>query len=196
MRSSSQKYDVSLSKIRRFALIIALILITYSIAGVKLDVPAKMQPLGIPLIIERPDLIAIGLVIASLYSIFKFVYYGMVIHSGQYNPMRAKKRLLSGKLVDPTAYVEDLEDFQNQVKSDILRYFPHGWKGHPDFECSQCERVFSFKVPKMSRLTRWSARLEDLDFLAPLFANLGALTLWFYSFISPSLSNFRLPYSI
>jgi hypothetical protein len=118
---ASQDQTADLLKIRRFCFSVALILITYSIAGVKLDVPAKVQPLGIPFLIERPDLLAIGLVIASMFSSLRFVYYGMLINP---SPMRARKRLLMGKLADPSAVPKDLADFVDKGKHDIHRYFP------------------------------------------------------------------------
>ncbi|MGA2959800.1 MAG: hypothetical protein ABSF48_29305 [Thermodesulfobacteriota bacterium] len=178
MESPPTKNDFDLFKIRRFALAIALILIIYSISGVKIDTPAKIQPLGIPLIIERPDLIGLGFVIASVYSIFRFVYYGMLIFPGKYNPIRAKKRLLHGELVDPTARPHDVQEFYAQVTNDILRYYPHTWKGYPYLECSSSGGTYSFKMPKLPWLIRWSAKLEDLDFLLPLIANLGALVIY------------------
>ena len=104
MESPLTKDDFDFLKIRRFGLTIALILVIYSIAGVRIDTPAKIQPLGIPLIIERPNLIGLGLVIASFYSIFRFIYYGMLIFSGNYNPIRAKKRLSQGELRSSLAF--------------------------------------------------------------------------------------------
>ena len=44
--------------------------------------------------------------------------------------MRARKRLLMGKLVDPSEFPKDLEDFAAKDKRDIHRYFPFTWKSH------------------------------------------------------------------
>ncbi len=173
-----QDQTADLLKIRRFCFSVALILITYSIAGVKLDVPAKVQPLGIPFLIERPDLLAIGLVIASVFSTLRFVYYGMLINP---SPMRARKRLLMGKLADPSAVPKDLDDFVAKGKRDIHRYFPFTWKSHIHDEYSSGAGGYELKidVPWQVRLL---SRFEDIDFLSPLIANIIALALWAFSF--------------
>ena len=66
----------NLEKLRRFALAIALLLITYSLAAVELDAGETIRPLGIPLKINDPRSLGIGLVLASLYAAASFVMYG------------------------------------------------------------------------------------------------------------------------
>lgn len=175
---ASQDQNADLLKIRRFCFSVALVLITYSVAGVKLDVPAKVQPLGIPFLIERPDLLAIGLVIASVFSTLRFIYYGMLINP---SPMRARKRLLIGKLADPSSVPRNLEDFVDKGKRDIHRYFPFTWRSHIHDKYSSTADGFELNVvvPWQVRLL---SRFEDIDFLSPLIANVIALVLWAMTF--------------
>ena len=175
---ASQDQAADLLKIRRFCFSVALVLITYSVAGVKIDVPAKVEPLGIPFLIERPDLLALGLVIASVFSTLRFIYYGMLINP---SPMRARKRLLMGKLADQSAVPKNLNDFIDKGRRDIHRYFPLAWKSRINDEYSSGADGYKLKidVPWQVRLL---SRFEDLDFLSPLIANIIALVLWIISF--------------
>ena len=96
-------------KIRRLALAVAVILITIVLASVEIETPAKISPLGIPLLIKRPDLLTIGLVIVSVYSSLRYVYYGFLAKP---SPMRIRRQLKTGNLLkipipfEPIRYVE------------------------------------------------------------------------------------------
>lgn len=174
MSNIIESHSPSIQRIRVFALTIALILITYSLAGIRLETPAKVQPLGIPFIVGRPEYIGIGLVLASLYSIFRFYYYGMLV---QPSPMRARLRLLLGSRVDTSTTPKNFDEFHKQVSAEIHRYFPRIGKEQVWFEISESGNTLSLKV-KVPTLVRLVARLEDFDFLAPIWVNVLALFIW------------------
>ncbi len=174
MSNLIESHSPSLQRIRAFALSIALILITYSLAGIRLETPARVQPLGIPFIVGRPEYVGIGLVLASLYSIFRFYYYGMLV---QPSPMKARFRLQHGSRVDTGAAPTNLDEFQKQVTAEIHRYFPRIGKERVRFEIAQLGNELCLNVT-VPALVRWVARLEDFDFLAPIWVNVVALLLW------------------
>ena len=57
MRTDSANSGPDIEKLRRFALVIGLVLLTYSLAAVELDIGETIHPLGIPLKINNPDLL-------------------------------------------------------------------------------------------------------------------------------------------
>ena len=57
-----------LERLRRFALAIGLVTLTYGVAGISLTAGATVSPFGIPFTISRPDFLPVGLAIASLYA--------------------------------------------------------------------------------------------------------------------------------
>lgn len=166
-----------LKSIRRFALVIALVLTTLVLAQVELESPVRVTPLGIPLIIRRPDLLTVALVVASVYATLRYIYYGMLV---QPSPMRARRSLLSGKpLHTPTIGLE-LEEFVPQVEKEIDRYFPKIGRHKAQSEASQGsgECHIKIEVPVVVRAVCW---IENIDFLLPIAANCAALLLWGYA---------------
>ena len=59
-----------LEKLRKFALISAVILFSYSVAGIQFADNEKVSLLGIPFTISNPELLPIGLIFISLYGVF------------------------------------------------------------------------------------------------------------------------------
>src|SRR5712671_6385513 len=100
--------STELSKIRRFALVVAVLLITLVVAGVELETPVRMSPLGVPIIIRRPDLLTIALVIAAIYSTLRYIYYGMLARP---SPMRVRRELMACRTVDTSRFMEQAEDW-------------------------------------------------------------------------------------
>ena len=80
-----------IERLRRFGLIIALILISYAAAGVGLESGAKVSVLGLPFIIRRPELLPLGLMLASAYAVVRYYYYGFMLSR---SPQRRRKDLL------------------------------------------------------------------------------------------------------
>jgi len=166
-----------LAKIRRFSLVIATVLIAIVLADVQLDTPLRIAPLGISLVVRRPDLLTVALVIASVYSTLRYVYYGMFV---QPSPMRARRELLSRTERILIKTVESLEEFRVRARKEVDRYFPHIWKAPVTFNVVQNADgnfVKDVNVPPLVRAACW---IEDLDFLLPVFANVAAVALWIW----------------
>ena len=81
-----------LERLRRFALAIGLVTLTYGVAGISLTAGSTVSPFGIPFTISRPDFLPVGLAIASLYAAARFYYYGFMIRK---SPFARRKDLLS-----------------------------------------------------------------------------------------------------
>ncbi len=160
------------NKLRRFSLLIALILITYSIVGFDLDAPAKIQPFGIPLIIRRPDFLPIGLLLASIYCVIKYIYYGYLV---QISPRRARMLLRKGSPVHTPTIGISLEDFTEKISNEVARYFPRIGKIKAKDTTSQGTQCsVKVEVPKIV----WVLSLiEDIDYALPVIANALAIVL-------------------
>lgn len=166
-----------LSKIKRFALAIALMLITLVLAEVELETPVRIAPLGIPLVIRRPDLLTIGLLIIAVYSTLRYVYYGML---AQPSPMRARRVLLSGKPVHTPSIGLEIEEFAARFEKEVDRYFPSFGSQKVTFEATRDSSGCRVKlnVPQAVQAVCW---IENLDFLLPIVANVAAVCLWGYA---------------
>ena len=157
-------------KLRRFALTIGLMLFTYSIAGVQLDSPAKMSPLGVPLIVSRPRLLDVGLLLASLWAVGRFWYYGMVLNV---SPLRARRRLRRGILPDGRPD-DNINAHAQQFELSTVRYFPSLGRRRVQvgLVADPKTRPSIQSVPVMTRYLL--VPLENLDFLAPIWVNVCA----------------------
>lgn len=156
-----------LTKIRRLSLVASIVLITLILAKVKLSTPAIISPLGIPLMITKPDVLYVGLSLVSIFSTLRYIYYGMIIKA---SPMQARKLLLSGKLVNARTYGASLNDFINDVKQEVSRYFPpygnHKVEIHiPKQSENTKELKFTLSIP---RKVKYINMFEHIDFLFPL----------------------------
>ena len=80
-----------LDKLRKFALLAALLLVSYTAAGIRLEPGAKASLFGIPFTITTPDLLSLGLVLLSVYGLLRYYYYGHMLSS---SPYRKRKDLL------------------------------------------------------------------------------------------------------
>lgn len=175
-------HEQQLGSLRVFSLTIALLLITFALAGVRLESPAKIQPLGIPLEVTRPDLLTIALVLASVYSLVRFIYFALL---AQPSPVRARSRLLRGSRVNTTTRPASLDEFERQVAAEMERYFPRLPSSPVKYEVWEVEEPkegyrFGLRM-SVPRIVQWAARFEDIDFLAPIWANGIALGLWVYA---------------
>ena len=164
-----------IAKLRRFALTIALVLLALVLADVKLDVPLRISPLGVPLIINRPDLLTVSLVVAAIYSTLRFVYYGMLVMP---SPMRARRELLDRTEYRFLSGTDVMDDFRARVQNDVNRWFPRVGEAKVTFEISQDasgSHVKNMAVPRVVRVFCW---IENIDFLLPVMANVVAVGLW------------------
>lgn len=84
--------EIELEKLRRFCLTIGLILLTYVLAEVKVDASKTVSFAGLPLTIVRPELVPVGLVIASAYNAVRFWYYGFTLRR---SPRKKRRHILN-----------------------------------------------------------------------------------------------------
>jgi hypothetical protein len=77
-----------LEKLRRFALTVALALITYVAAGVMIAPNTPIMFLGVPIIINHPALLPIGIAIAAGVTAVRFYYYAIMLSSSPYRTRR------------------------------------------------------------------------------------------------------------
>ena len=177
--------DIDLNKIRRFSLLIGLILLSYSWAGVELDTPARISPLGIPLKIKHPDLIGIGLLIASFYSTLRYWYYAVLTGT---TPKMARQRLQDGFLPDgsrgstePSKSVnyKDIDTYTFIVEKEVEKYFPVFPKQEKTkFEVKSKGKHFEINIlPNKS--IKILGFLHDFDYFSPIILN----TIAIFSFI-------------
>lgn len=167
-------------KIRRLALAVAVILITIILASVEIETPAKISPLGIPLLIKRPDLLTIGLVIVSVYSSLRYVYYGFL---AQPSPMRIRRQLKTGNLLkfpmpfEPIKYVE-------MVTNEIEKQFPRFGNKKVTYHATAGEHTkVTVSIPPIIHVLCW---IENVDYTLPIWANVAALSLWGYTSVCVS----------
>jgi hypothetical protein len=159
----SNESHPDVTKLRRFALTVGLLLFTYSLAGVRLETSAKITPFGFPFLISRPDLLGIGLVLASVYSAARYWYYALM---AGISPARARRRLLVNNLANGRGGAMEPAEFVKQAHADVDRYLPGAEVDILPFEIN---------VRKLPKRTRLFVRLEDLDYSAPVWVNAAAL---------------------
>jgi hypothetical protein len=85
--------DAELNRLRRFSLAVGLILITYLLAGINVEPNSGISAFGVPFRIARPDLLPVGLAIASFCAAVRFHYYGLMLAT---SPHRKRRDLLDG----------------------------------------------------------------------------------------------------
>ncbi len=167
---------LDISKIRRLALVVAVILFTLVLAEVEIETPVRIAPLGFPLIIRNPDSLTTALVIAAVYATLRFIYYGILAQS---SPMRVRRILLSGRTLHTPSTGIDIEEYAEQAEKEVERYFPGIGNQRVDFKAIRdhagCH--IEIKVPAIVRAVCW---IENLDFLLPIIANILAIALWGY----------------
>lgn len=186
-------------RLRRFALIVALILISYAAAGVELDREAKFFLLGLPFIVRRPDLILLGLMLASVYAFVRFYYYGVML---KHSPQRRRADIFhqlhgyggygtyTGSVFfgpanyETTPSTSDRDAVETQLK-EIVDAFPKVWKfrakGKIEANRSADENGEPYTTYS-AQITipfpcRAAAFIEDIDYTMPVWLNMLALAL-------------------
>lgn len=104
--------DVHLEKLRRFALTAALALITYTAAGIIIEPHEPIRVLGVSFLVSRPNLLPVGLALASLCAAARFYYYGLMLGP---SPYRRRRDLIDGLMVHSDEY----EKRRKQGKASI-----------------------------------------------------------------------------
>ncbi len=172
-----------ITRLRRFSLAFGLLLVTFSVAGVEIDSPATISPLGIPLVLKRPGLLGIGLVLGSVYSLLRYWYYGILVGL---SPRRARKRLENGTLTDGSITINgsiginSIQHFHEEARRQVDRYFPTipGW-AEPQTDVTGDSGGFHIRITTVPFYIRILALLHDVDYYAPIWVNLIAISVYF-----------------
>lgn len=75
-------------RLRRFALAMGLLLVSYALAGISLQPGTAVNLFGIPFRLARPQLLPYVLVMASLYGLLRFYYYSVIVIRSPYSTRR------------------------------------------------------------------------------------------------------------
>lgn len=188
-----------LEKMRRFSLLAAIVLFVYSAAGIQPEQAGKISLLGFPFTISSTELIPIGLVALSVYALVRFYYYGMMLYS---TPFKIRRDLIKKLHAEDgygtykgsvyfgpnrfstTPLVHERTDVEPQVEK-IIAAFPKLGRRRPE------GKIVSHQVTDEDGepYTVWEAQLsipvtcrlaaffQDVDYTAPIWANVGALTI-------------------
>lgn len=197
-------HEPNLEKLRRFALAVGLITLTYSVAGISLTPDAGISVLGMTFKVSRPGLLPVGIVIASLYAIIRFYYYGFMLKKSPYRVRRGvldelhclERPHIHGKRIPvyfgPTEFetklsVSDPQRIQQYVDS-FPDAFPRFARATPSIQTQQeaastmkgdlC-MMYSAKVMIPIRC-RLAATIQDIDYSLPIWLNLISLGVFFY----------------
>jgi len=197
-------HEPDLEKLRRFALAVGLVTLTYSVAGISLTPDAAISVLGLTFKVSRPGLLPVGIVIASLYSIIRFYYYGFMLKKSPYRVRRGvldelhclERPYIHGKRIPvyfgPTEFETKLSDSDphriQQYVASFPNAFPRFARATPSIQTHQ-ERastmkgdlctIYSAKVMIPIRC-RLAATIQDIDYSLPIWLNLISLGVFFY----------------
>jgi hypothetical protein len=156
--------DKEIGKLRRFALAVGLVLFTVAIAGVQLESPTTIHPLGIPLHVKWPDVLGIGLCLASVYATARYWLYGFILET---SPIAYRRLIRRGQPIGPP--IASPSQFNRTYSQLVGRYYPPLRGKGPTFTPGTNEEpIQNLRLPLRSRAL---AGLENLDYLAPILVN-------------------------
>ncbi|OPY72638.1 MAG: hypothetical protein A4E64_02897 [Syntrophorhabdus sp. PtaU1.Bin058] len=200
--------EPNIEKLRRFALAVALIVLTYSVAGISLGPESKISVLGMTFKVSRPELLPIGLLMASVCVVLRFYYYGFMLNR---SPYRLRRDAIDG-LIDTTprvsrtrkrkisVYFSSATEFDSLVwesnRTKVEKYVEDFPNLFPKFararasaqinsEPSYTENgdpagpMYSAKVVIPIRC-RMAAIFQDIDYASPVWLNAISLGTFFW----------------
>ena len=77
-----------IEKLRKLALLGAILLFSFSAAGIQLDADSKATIFGIPFKISSPELLPVGLIVLSVYGMVRYYYYAIMLSASPYRQRR------------------------------------------------------------------------------------------------------------
>lgn len=176
-----------LEKLRRFALAIALVLITYSVA-LEFNPDREVSPLGLPFRVTRPELLPIGLALASICGAVRFWYFGiMKSESPSRHRKRALRRIGFGPKYEATRVLAVEEPQREEYAEQFQEHFPQvfGSEVLLEWEIDSVAKdvqetagmrpLYSVTRMIVPRRTRCAMLLEQIDYTAPVWLNTAAL---------------------
>lgn len=162
-----------LPKLRRFALTVGGVLLAYAIAGVELKSPTEVTVFGLQLVVRRPNLIGHALAGTSVYALCRFWLYATVFGV---SPMFARRMIRRGetpRIPGRPNFTTAPEDARMAFLEAATHYFPHSVFGRPIAVSRKAGA--GVKIPIEMSLV---AGLENIDFTAPIWLNLIALSVY------------------
>lgn len=191
-----------IEKLRRFALAMGLIVLTWAVAGISLAAGATVTVLGIPFRVSRPELLPFGFAAAAVYGALRYHYYAIMLAT---SPYRLRRDLLdslqvhdakAGKAIrtywgathfKSTPWHADYAKVQvlaaelknafpkfvsGRVTTKILTERPYNDEGE-EYSIYALE----LRIPVRCRV---AALIQDLDYTSPAWFPLGAtlVLLW------------------
>lgn len=190
--------NLDIGRTRRLAIIVALILITYSAAGIEIAAGGNIQILGVGFIVTRPDLLPIGLLIASIYLMVSYFYYAVMLLD---SPYRRRRNILDQMTVTEPKYTSgrNVKMYFGSSKFETSnQYHHHEAKSNAEAikssfpkilnkTCSYQIKSEDFMLPDGEDCTNYHAVIEipvvcriaalfqDLDYVSPIWLNLFAV---------------------
>ena len=199
-------HEPDIEKLRRFSLVVALITLTYSIAGISLVPDSGISVVGLTFKVSRPGLLPIGLVMASIYATIRFYYYGFMLKKSPYRVRRdiidslhcherpyigSKKKvpIYSGPTeFDASIWVSNRTKAEKYIEN-FPETFPKFAKARPSMQIESSEfytedgdsagMMYNVEVVIPLRC-RVAAIVQDIDYASPIWLNLLSLIIFFF----------------
>jgi len=198
-------YEPDIEKLRRFSLIVALITLTYSVAGISLVPNPSISVIGLTFKVSRPGLLPISFIIASIYAVIRFYYYGFMLKKSPYRVRHDvidslhcyERRYFGGRkkvptFFGPTEFAASLwVSDQADAKAYIANFpvaFPKFALARPSMKIDASELCsedgepagMSYDVKVVIPIRcRLAAIIQDIDYSSPIWLNLVSLTIFF-----------------
>jgi hypothetical protein len=198
--------EPDIEKLRRFSLVVALITLTYSVAGISLVPDPGISVIGLTFKVSRPNLLPIGLVLASIYAVIRFYYYGFMLKKSPYRFRRniidnlhcSKRQYIRGRKKVPTYFgpTEFHASLWVPDKAEVKAYIENFPDAFPKFALARPSMNINSKevftedgdsrgmrydvqvvIPVRCRL---AAIIQDIDYSSPIWLNLVSLTTFLY----------------
>ncbi len=195
-------HEPDMEKLRRFFLAIALVTITYSVAGISLEPNSGLSLFGLTFRVARPDWLPIGLIIASFYGMISFYYYGFMLKK---SPYRVRRDIMDGLdawepdfipgkkvpvYVGPTEFqTSPWHTDREKIEKYVLNFpeaFPKFARARVSAQVlsrQSCDEdgdvytVYAAKVVIPIRC-RLAALFQDVDYSSPIWLNIVALVIF------------------
>ena len=205
-----------LERLRRFSLTVALIILTYSLAGIVPKTQPDISLIGLKFTVSRVNWLPIGLVIASIYATIRFYYYGFMLNRSPYGVRRdaldhmycdEPEYTIHEKKVPiywgPTRFTAhicstDREEAEEYVKN-FPQIFPRFAGGKPSMNIisfpvatqppkGEAYEATAYEVKVLIPIRcKAAALIQDFDYSASVWLNLGALALFFLRLKIPNI---------
>ena len=178
-----------LARIRRFSLLMGVLLISYVLAGIRIKPGETFEAYGFSWEILRPELLPIGLALGSLYGLISYTMNAFVFRRSPRRQRASALRSLSkSDRENETWYSESFtaREAVDVFGSRLMELFPPARRRdvevdtvtqHPSEMSGLRIPLYSLKVRLPDASVRL-ARVRDVDYLLPVFVNISALAIY------------------